>query len=182
MMDRHKADQRNAKPIKKEAIMKIFLRIITAVSVTIGVALAKDLPNAPSAEMAAAGAPIIIEHPAPVTKSNPAEKPVFDKKFIALAIVAGGSAFADSYTTLFATQNWVAGKTNTCNVEVQSPYLYGTHPTPGRAYAVASAKTAGSLIAAYYLRKHHSRFWSLPLIGTSVSSLQGVTQNMRACN
>jgi hypothetical protein len=97
-------------------------------------------------------------------------------------VISTGSTFADSYTTLFAQQNWLGGKKGVCNVEVQSAYLYGTHPTMGRAYAVASIKSATSLVAAYYMRKHHSRFWSLPLIGNSAISLQGVTQNMMACN
>jgi len=43
-------------------------------------------------------------------------------------------------------------------------------------------KSASSLFAAYYLRKHHSKFWSAPLLVNSVISLQGVTQNMIACN
>jgi len=67
-------------------------------------------------------------------------------------------------------------------MEVQSAYLYGTHPTVARAYAVASAKSAGSIFAAYYMRKHHSRFWSFPLVANSLVSLQGVTQNMIECN
>ena len=155
-------------------------RIVVAALLAPGISLAKDLPNAPSAEMASGA--VVVEHPVASTKSVAMERPVADKKFIALAIVAGGSTFADSYTTMFATQNWLAGKTNVCNVEVQSAYLYGTHPTTGRVYAVASAKTAGSLVAAYYLRKHHNRFWSLPLFATAATSLQGVTQNLRACN
>ena len=154
-------------------------RIVVAALLAHGISLAKDLPNAPSAEMVSGA---VVEHPRVSTKSISMEKPVADKKFIALAIVAGGSTFADSYTTMFATQNWLAGKTNVCNVEVQSAYLYGTHPTTGRVYAVASAKTAGSLVAAYYLRKHHNRFWSLPLFATAATGLQGVTQNLRACN
>ena len=105
-----------------------------------------------------------------------------DAKFISLAVISTGSTFADSYTTLFARQNWLAHKQGVCNVEVQSPYLYGTHPTVGRAYAVASAKSAGSVLAAYYLRKHHNRFWSAPLVVNSIMSLEGVTQNMIACN
>jgi hypothetical protein len=32
------------------------------------------------------------------------------------------------------------------------------------------------------LRKHHSRLWSLPLVANSIISLQGVGQNMAACN
>jgi hypothetical protein len=66
----------------------------------------------------------------------------------------------DSCTTLFALQNWLVG---VCIADVDSAYLYGTHPTVGRVYAVASAKSAGSIMAAYYLRGHHSKFWSLPL-------------------
>jgi hypothetical protein len=165
------------------AAMNKFLRILLVVTVTSGMAIARELPNAPSAEMGIAAAPIImVQRPATTLKPVTVEKPVIDKKFISLAIVAGGSTFADSYTTMFATQNWMAGKTNVCNVELESAYLYGTHPTAGRAYAVASAKAAGSVLAAYYLRKHHSKFWSLPLVGTALTSLQGVTQNMKACN
>jgi len=181
MTDRSKQiDGQNAKPITQGALMKSILRILLAVTVTTGIAVAKELPDAPSAMLAPE--PIVAVSPAPVVKPIAAERPVVDKKFVALAIMTAGSTFSDSYTTMFATQNWLAGKTNVCNVEVQSAYLYGTHPTTGRVYAVASAKTAGSLLAAYYLRKHHNRFWSLPLVATTATSLQGVTQNMRACN
>ena len=47
---------------------------------------------------------------------------------------------------------------------------------------VASVKSVGSVFAAYYLRKHHSKFWSVPLVANSVISLQGVGQNMATCN
>lgn len=182
MTDRSKQiDGRNAKPITQGVIMKSILRILLAVTVTTGVAAAKELPDAPSATPAPE-AVVMVEAAAPVVKPIAIEKPVVDKKFIALSIVTAGSTFSDSFTTMFATQNWLAGKTNVCNAELQSPYLYGTHPTTGRVYAVASAKTAGSILAAYYLRKHHNRFWSLPLFATTATSLQGVTQNMRACN
>ena len=111
-----------------------------------------------------------------------AEPKTVTPTFVGLAIMSTGSTFADSYTTLFARENWLAGKKGVCNVEVQSAYLYGTHPTVGRAYAVASAKSAASIFAAYYLRKHHNKFWSLPLIANTAISLQGVTQNMATCN
>src|SRR5260370_8929729 len=82
-----------------------------------------------------------------------------------LVAISTGSTFADSYTTLFARQNWLAGKTGVCNVEVQSAYLYGTHPTVARAYAVASVKSVTAAVPAYYLLKHgHSRPWMLPLL------------------
>jgi hypothetical protein len=51
-----------------------------------------------------------------------------------------------------------------------------------RAYSVATVKSAGSLFAAYYLRKHHSKLWAFPLIANSAIGLQGVTQNMIECN
>ncbi len=145
-----------------------------------GIAAAKELPDAPSAEVGAEAG--FIEAPVVTTAPRLVEKPVIDTKFVALAIMSTGSTFADSYTTMFATQNWLAGKKGVCNMEVQSAYLYGTHPTSGRVYAVASVKSATSLLAAYYLRKHHSKFWGIPLAANSAISLQGVAQNMRACN
>jgi hypothetical protein len=146
-----------------------------------GMAAAKEpLPDAPSAVEAADA---FIVEPAPLPASPKlAETKVVDLKFGALALVSTGSTFADSYTTLFARQNFLAGKKGVCNMEVESAYLYGTHPTVGRAYVVASAKSATSILAAYYLRKHHSKFWSLPLLTNSAISLQGVTQNMMTCN
>jgi len=146
-----------------------------------GTLFAKEpLPDAPS-EVAVANM-IVIESPAPARVPKLVETKPINQTFIGLALISTGSAFADSYTTLFARENWLAGKKGVCNVEVQSAYLYGTHPSVGRAYAVASVKSAGSVLAAYYLRKRHSRFWHLPLISNSVISLQGVTQNMMTCN
>lgn len=145
------------------------------------VANAKELPNAPSATPNPEGV-AYVESSSSVRPQIVEPTKTVDVKFLSLAVVSTGSSFADSYTTLFARENWLAGKTNVCNVEVESAYLYGTHPTVGRAYAVASAKSAASIFAAYYLRKHHSKLWSLPLIANSAIGLQGVTQNMRACN
>ncbi len=145
--------------------------------------LAADPPNAPSTVISASPAIEIVTPPMSSKGAIfSAESKVVDKKFLALAVVSTGATFSDSYTTLFARQNWLAGKKGVCNAEVQSAYLYGTHPSVGRAYAVASAKSIGSVAASYYLRKHHSRFWSLPLVANSILSLQGTTQNMIACN
>lgn len=163
-----------------EAIMKSLLSTISAVLVLAGVAAAKELPDAPSTVVTADA--FIVEAPVAAPVAKAAESKTIDLKFSTLALISTGSTFADSYTTLFARQNFLAGKQGVCNMEVESAYLYGTHPTVGRAYAVASAKSAASVVAAYYLRKHHSKFWSLPLVANSVVSLQGVTQNMRACN
>jgi len=160
--------------------MKSILHSVLAVLILVGVSKAADLPDAPSAVANAEG--FFVEPIAPAPAPKIAETKVVDAKFLSLAFISTASTFADSYTTLFATQNWLAGKKGVCNAEVQSPYLYGTHPTAGRVYAVASAKSAGSLLAAYYLRKHHSKLWSLPLISNSVLSLQGTTQNLIACN
>ena len=149
-----------------------------------GIAIAAELPEAPSSSSRNEAA--AFEATTPVHVSVPAitsveVKPI-DKKFISLALISTGSTFADSYTTLFARENWMAGKKGVCNVEVESAYLYGTHPTVGRAYAVASMKSVTSVAAAYFLRRHHSRFWSVPLVVNSVISLQGVSQNMATCN
>jgi hypothetical protein len=176
---------------RKEDVMKAIIRITLVILAAVTFSFAKELPNAPSAVLSVNAE---VEAMVPVTTSSTsrASKPApvagqietnpIDAKFLSLAIVSTGSTFADSYTTLFARQNWLAGRKGVCNEEVESAYLYGTHPTVGRAYLVASAKSAGALVAAYYLRKHHSRLWSLPLIGNSIISLQGVTQNMIECN
>ena len=147
------------------------------------VSRAGELPEAPSTSVMRMSPAAMIEVATPVSTPRIAESnPVVDKKFISLAFISTSSTFADSYTTLFARQNWLAGKKGVCNVEVESAYLYGTHPTVARTYSVAAAKSVGSAFAAYYLRKHHSKFWSAPLIVNSVMSLQGVTQNMIMCN
>src|SRR5580704_2560547 len=147
--------------------------------------MAAELPEAPSSSMASNSAMIEATAPVVAPRTMAASRETtrtIDTKFVTLALISTGSTFADSYTTLFARQNWLAGKKGVCNVEVQSAYLYGTHPTVGRAYAVASAKGVGSVLAAYYLRKRHSPLWSLPLFANSIVSLEGVTQNMIACN
>lgn len=143
---------------------------------------AAELPGAPSSVVRANMIEAAPRTPGLVIAETKTEFKVVDKAFVSLALISTGSTFADSYTTLFARENWLAGKKGVCNVEVESAYLYGTHPTVGRAYAVASVKSAGSVFAAYYLRKHHSKFWNLPLIANSVISLQGVGQNMATCN
>lgn len=166
--------------------MKSALYPILAVMLLTAMSAAKELPEAPSSVAMRNGmvTPLVSTSRTSTTTTlaKDGEPKVVDKKFISLAIISTGATFADSYTTLFATQNWQAGKQGVCNAEVQSAYLYGTHPTAGRAYAVASAKSVGSLLAAYYLRKHHSKLWSLPLVANSIISLQGTVQNLRACN
>jgi len=163
--------------------MKTALSCVFVLLVLIGTSMAAELPEAPSSSLNAA--PAIEPAPAVISSKGPSVLPegkIVDNKFIALAVISTGLTFSDSYTTLFARENWLAGKAHVCNAEVQSAYLYGTHPTVGRAYAVASAKSVGSVLGAYYLRKHHSKFWSLPLIANSVMSLQGTAQNLAACN
>ena len=167
--------------VRGQALMKSISRFCLAVLVLAGVSVAKELPNAPSA---VARSNSFIEQ-TPVVAAAPqlaSETKTVNTTFLGLALISTGSTFADSYTTLFARENWLAGKKGVCNIEVQSAYLYGTHPTVGRAYAVASAKSAASIFAAYYLRKHHHKFWSLPLIANTAISLEGVTQNMTTCN
>ena len=163
--------------------MKRALSYALVVLLCVAPLAAGDLPDAPSNVMSATPAiaisPIISQSKG--TKGA-TENKIVDKRFLALAVISTGSAFSDSYTTLFARENWLAGKQNVCNVEAQSPYLYGTHPTVARTYAVASVKSAGSIAASYFLRKHHSKLWSVPLIANSVFSLQGTTQNMIVCN
>ena len=164
--------------------MNRIVRVVFAVVLLAPFSVAGDLPDAPSDTLAVLASSFTTSA-TPVfapKAAKPVETRIVDKKFIGLAIMSTGSTFADSYTTLFARQNWLAGKQNVCNVEAESPYLYGRHPTVARAYIVASGKSLGSAAAAYYLRKHHLKWWSLPLVANAALSLQGVAQNMMACN
>jgi hypothetical protein len=164
--------------------LKSIMLTIVAMGALATISPAAELPVAPgsivrldaavTAARASASMPRIAE-------TNTLDRKL-DKKFVGLAFISTTSTFADSYTTLFARENWLAGKKGVCNEEVDSAYLYGTHPTVARAYAVASAKSAGAILMAYYLRRHHSRFWSAPLVTNSIVSLGGVTQNMIMCN
>jgi hypothetical protein len=156
------------------------MAVLMAVQICATISAAKELPDAPSSVVGVKTSAV----PATELISAPSltETRTVQTKFFSLALISTGSAFADSYTTLFARQNWLAGKKGVCNVEVESAYLYGTHPTVARSYAVASVKSAGAIAAAYYLRRRHSKLWSLPLFANAVISLQGVTQNMVACN
>ena len=143
---------------------------------------AEELPDAPS-RMTTSSSHFVLRAAIPVVAPKPTELKVIDKKFLSLVVISTGSTFADSYTTLFARENWLAGKTNVCNMESQSAYLYGTHPTVARAYAVASVKSVTTALAAYYLRKHgHNKLWTLPLLMNAATSLQGVGQNLAVCN
>jgi hypothetical protein len=155
----------------------LFLFVVMGLA---SVSVAKELPDAPSALSISSSMMVESAIPVPVHQAEPVK--TVDAKFLTLAIISTGSTFADSYTTLFARENWLAGKTGVCNEEVESAYLYGTHPTVGRVYAVAAAKSSVSILASYYLRKHHSKLWSLPMVTNSIFSLQGVTQNMIVCN
>jgi hypothetical protein len=177
-----KAEGSKQRLFRQGALMKAMIYTALMVTVMAGSSLAAELPEAPSSSVVRMNA-AMIETTVPVTTPKVKESsPVVDKKFLSLAFISTGSTFADSYTTLFARQNWLAGKTGVCNEEVESAYLYGTHPTVARSYAVATVKSAGSIFAAYYLRKHHSKLWAFPLIANSAISLQGVTQNMIECN
>jgi hypothetical protein len=131
-------------------------KIAGCVMLLLAVSTAQDLPEAPH--------------------------PMMDKTFVSLAALSTASTFADSYTTTWARQNWLAGRQNVCNIERQSPFLYGTHPTAARAYSVAAGKSLGSFALAYYLRKHHRRFWSAPLTINAVWSIEGMSQNLAMCN
>jgi hypothetical protein len=156
------------------------MAVLITVHMCAAISASKELPDAPSSVVAVKTSAVPATEL--ITAPRLAETRTVKTKFFSLALISTGSAFADSYTTLFARQNWLAGKKGVCNVEVESAYLYGTHPTVARSYAIASVKSAGAIAAAYYLRRRHSKLWSFPLFANAVISLQGVTQNMVACN
>lgn len=132
------------------------LRVALCVLLFLALSSAQDLPDAPH--------------------------PLMEKTFVSLAALSTASTFADSYTTTWARQNWLGGRQDVCNIERQSPLLYGTHPTAARAYSVAAGKSLVSFAVAYYLRRHHRRFWSAPLAINAIWSIEGMSQNLAVCN
>jgi hypothetical protein len=168
--------------LKGDSQMKSITCLLLVVLAFATTLAAEELPDAPS-RMTTSSSRFVIRAAVPVVAPRATEVKVVDKKFLSLVAISTGSTFADSYTTLFARQNWLAGKTGVCNMEAQSAYLYGTHPTVARAYAVASVKSVAAAAAAYYLRKHgHNKLWAFPLLANTATSLQGVGQNMAVCN
>src|ERR1700716_4544342 len=113
--------------------MKSITRILLTVLACSAISVAGELPDAPS-KATASSSHFVIRAAIPVVAQRTTERKVIDKKFLSLVAISTGSTFADSYTTLFARQNWLAGKTGVCNVETQSAYLYGTHPTWARPF------------------------------------------------
>jgi hypothetical protein len=148
---------------------------------------AENLPDSPGSMMESSSSSIrsmavtaALVRPTPTIE----EKKVVDKKFLSLTALSTAATFADSYTTTWAIQNWQntpVGESRPCNAETQSPWLYGTHPTYARVYTVAAGKSVGSALLSYYLKKHHSRFWQLPLTINTAFSLQGMTHNVASC-
>src|SRR5271170_6801402 len=151
---------------KGSKLVKSILGSALAVLAFTTISPAKELPEAPSSVIRSND--FTIETSSSVETSNSIaftqapETKVVDAKFVSLALISTGSAFGDSYTTLFARQNWLAGKKGVCNIEVESAYLYGTHPTVARTYAVATVKSLTAVAASYYLRKRHRKWWSVP--------------------
>jgi len=62
---------------------------------------------------------LVAVEPVPISKpASRGTKPI-DSRFVSLTLISTGSAFADFYATLFARQNWLAGKNGACNEEAR---------------------------------------------------------------
>ena len=161
--------------------MKAITRVMFFVVVLVAPLFGENLPDAPSSILSSNAAIAVALPSTSIVRTGVEHKQVVDRKFLSLAALSTASTFADSFTTLWATDNWKHGRTGVCNVEAQSPWLYGTHPTAARAYSVAAFKSAGSIFSSYMMKKHSSRFWSVPMAINSAISLQGMSQNLAMC-
>ena len=79
-----------------EALMKSILLVSLAVLAVCPLSAAKDLPDAPSAVVAAAPIEIQPATPAPAVKATPETKTV-DTTFVSLAIISTGSNGTSSF-------------------------------------------------------------------------------------
>lgn len=105
-------------------------------------------------------------NPAPARQDN------FQLKYWALTGITAGAVYGDAYTTVA-----VAGHSRNCH-EGGSPWLYGRRPTAARTYGVMSAELAIGMTGAYLLKRHHSKFWGVPLMVLSSTHGYGAVGNV----
>ena len=95
--------------LKGITLLRSIVTAAFAVVALTTVSVAAELPEAPSSSVMRMNA-AMIETTVPVSAPKFAETNTVDKTFLSLAFISTSSTFADSYTTLFARQNWLAHK------------------------------------------------------------------------
>lgn len=101
----------------------------------------------------------------------------FDNKYWSVATVELAAIGMDAYTTTA----WINPHQGPCSYEASSPMLYGRHPEAGRVAIVMSAEAALSMGVSYLAKKHHSRFWAVPMMTLATTHAFGTAQNFRNC-
>src|ERR1700722_7645505 len=86
--------------------LKSIILAIGALAALATVSHAAELPAAPSSVIRLYAA--VTAGPVSVSAPRIAEPRTIDKKFLDMAFISSPRTFADSYTTLFARENWFA--------------------------------------------------------------------------
>ena len=111
-------------------------------------------------------------------------EPVRDRKFEIAYWAAAGAASAavafDAYTTLSSI-----GPGKRCNVEVESPALYGRVPTPARTVAVMGSQLGAAILLSRKLQRRArgkaARSLTLLLAASNAVHFAGAIHNERLC-
>jgi hypothetical protein len=111
-------------------------------------------------------------------------EPVSSHKFdVAYWTVLGAASFGvafDAYTTVSSI-----GPGKRCNVEIESPVLYGRVPTTGRTVAVMGVQLGSAIFLSGKLRRHSRgkavRRFALLLAAANTVHLAGAIHNERVC-
>jgi hypothetical protein len=109
----------------------------------------------------------------------------FDKTFWIAATPALGITALDAVTTGGAYNRWKAAQSGSykmypCIRETSQPWLYGPHPDMSKAITIGLGKAVIFAGSSWLLRKHHSRFWALPLSGMYAASYDAIN-NAATC-
>jgi hypothetical protein len=107
------------------------------------------------------------------------DAPSHSKAAFWITAATAGAVSLDAYTTL----QFGAGQP--CQVEANSPALYGTHPTSGRVSAVMGLEFVGATVAGHFMQKSHNRFlrrlWFVPQSVILSTHASGALHNARKC-
>lgn len=142
--------------------MKKTLLAVCILLLCVAGASAQELPDAPSTVKAE-------------------QTRLVDRDFLITAGIYGAAIAADGATTVA----WV-GNGGRCPVEGGTPFLYGTHPNPGRVAGIMAAEFGLVALTSYEFKKHNVRIgrfqlWRLPMTLFTGTHAYGAINNVRSC-
>jgi hypothetical protein len=120
--------------------------------------------------------PLFAQAGDPATIPVNQEKPTLTLSYWTAVGIAATSASFDAYTTAR-----YVGHEGYCDHEEMSPWLYGTKAPDARVYAIITAEAVATATLSYFLKKKSKKWWSIPLVYTTVIHARGAINNLSHC-